>query len=176
MEIEVKRLNELIVTLFNNIKNISDEGREYPIMWNIMHMFSSSQLAKLLALRRGINVELSSIAALLHDIAVIITKKSEGHAEKAEEYVLDVINKHNNEVLDDSLRISKEEELILVRAIVNHSDKTSYSDEPFVELLKDIDLVDRFLHGIKTEGIYLDRCRRVFKELCIDEQNIFFES
>jgi uncharacterized protein len=56
---------------------------------------------------------------------------------------------------------------MLIDAITKHSDKETYSNDSFVELLKDIDSMDRYLHGIKTEGAYLERCNRVMKELGI---------
>ena len=61
-----------------------------------MHMYSSSQIAKILALRRGLDMKLASIAAAIHDIAVIITKRAQGHAENAEIYVREVVAKYNN--------------------------------------------------------------------------------
>lgn len=167
---KINRLNEIIVMLFNEIRGLSDEGRDYPMLWSIMHMFSSSQLAKILALRRGSDVELASVAAVLHDIAVIKTKKSEGHAQKAEKYVREVIEKHNNSVSEECLKLTKAEESILVHAIIQHSDKEIYTDDPLVEILKDVDSVDRYLHGVKTEGAYFERCNRVFKELGIIER------
>lgn len=166
---KIDRLNEVIVMMFNEVRDLTDEGRDYPILWNVMHMFSSSQLAKILALRRGLDVELASIAALLHDIAVIVTKKSAGHAEKAEKYVRDILSKYNEKIVDYSYKISGSEEDILVTAIMKHSDKETDSGDPFIELLKDIDSIDRYLHGVKTEGAYLERCTKVLKELGIED-------
>lgn len=45
--------------------------------------------------------------------------------------------------------------------------KETYTNDSFVELLKDVDSFDRYLHGVKTEGAYLERCNRVMKELGI---------
>ncbi len=70
---DVRRVNRLVSVLFEEMKDLSDEGRDLPIRWNVMHMFSSSQLAKVLAMRRGLDPELAAIAAALHDIAVVAT-------------------------------------------------------------------------------------------------------
>lgn len=86
-QLNVKRVNRLLVTLFEEMRYLDDEGRDLPIKWNMMHMYSSSQLA---------------------------------------------------------------------------------TDDSFVELLKDIDSLDRYLHGIKSEGAYIDRCKEVFNELGIN--------
>jgi uncharacterized protein len=79
----VRRLNRILTMLLSDMKDLTDEGIDFPIRWNIMHMYSSSQLAKLLAMHRGIEPELAGIAAALHDIGVVVTKKHEGHAEAA---------------------------------------------------------------------------------------------
>lgn len=44
------------------MKDLADDGRDLPVRWHIMHMYSSSQLAKLLAMRRGIEPELAAVA------------------------------------------------------------------------------------------------------------------
>lgn len=166
-QLNVKRVNSLLVTLFEEMRYLEDEGRDLPIKWNMMHMYSSSQLAKILALRRGMDMELASIAATLHDIAVIMTKKRDNHAERAEEYVRQAIKDFNNRNGEKLGRINDEEVELLVKAISQHSNKEEYTQDSFVELLKDIDSLDRYLHGIKSEGAYIERCKRVFNELGI---------
>lgn len=166
-QLNVKRVNSLLVTLFEEMRYLEDEGRDLPIKWNMMHMYSSSQLAKILALRRGIDMELASIAATLHDIAVIMTKKRDNHAERAEEYVRQAIKDFNNKNGEKLGRINDEEVELLVKAISQHSNKEEYTQDSFVELLKDIDSLDRYLHGIKSEGAYIERCKKVFNELGI---------
>jgi len=167
-QLNVVRVNKIISMLFEEMRTLSDDERDLPIVWNVMHMYSSSQLAKIIALRRGIDMELASIAGAIHDIAVIVTKKTDGHAKKVEMYVRDVIDKYNNKWSGNIPIITKEEESLLVNAITKHSDKEIYSNDLFVELLKDIDSIDRYLHGIKTEGAYIERCNRVLKELGIE--------
>jgi uncharacterized protein len=166
---DVRRVNRLVSMLLEEMKDLEDEGRDLPIRWNVMHMFSSSQLAKVLAMRRGMDVELASLAAALHDISVIATKKTERHAQVAEEYVRAAISRYNNGPWTKLPRITKEEEDMLVNVIVQHSDKDVATDDPLAELLKDVDSLDRYLHGVNTEGAYLERCKRVLGELSIPQ-------
>lgn len=58
MNINVKRVSRITAMLYDEMKALSDEGRDLPLVWNVMHMYSSSQLAKVIALRRGMNMEL----------------------------------------------------------------------------------------------------------------------
>jgi uncharacterized protein len=165
--LSVRRLNCILTMLLAETKDLTDEGRDFPIHWNIMHMYSSSQLAKLLAMHRVIEPELAGIAAALHDIGVVMTKKREGHAEAAEKCVYEFLEKYNIESGKKLPPVTKEEMEKVVKAIVKHSDKEANSNDPFVELLKDVDSLDGYLHGVKGEGARLERCKIAMKELGI---------
>lgn len=161
----VRRLNRILTMLFYEMKDLQDEGRDFPIRWHVMHMYSSSQLAKIMAIQRGIDPELASIAAALHDIGEVMTKKHEGHEVAAEKYVTEFLRKYNDESRSKLQSITQEEIDRIVKAIVKHREKGEDSNDPFIELLKDVDSLDRYLHGVKTEGAHLERCNRVMREL-----------
>lgn len=129
-KLSMRRLNRILTMLLSEMKDLTDEGRDLPIRWNIMHMYSSSQLAKLLAIHRGIDPELAGIAAALHDIGVVMTQKHEGHAEVAPQYVYDFLEKYNRESEGRLPKVIKEEMDTLVNAILQHSEKEIYSDDP----------------------------------------------
>jgi len=108
---------------------------------------------------------LAGIAAALHDIGAVVTGKHEGHAVAAEKYVVEFLTRYNNE---SKLYIITEEEMDrIMNAIVKHSEKDKDSNDRFVELLKDVDSLDRYFHGVKTEGAHFERCNRVMKELLL---------
>jgi len=164
----VRRLNRILAMLLLEMKDLTDEGRDLPIRWSLMHMYSSSQLAKLLAIRRGIDPELAGIAAALHDIGVVMTKKHRGHAEAALPYVYDFIERYNRESGTKLTKVTEEEMEALVKAVVQHTEKELNSNDPFVELLRDVDSLDAYLHGVEIEGSRLERSKRVMKELGIE--------
>lgn len=164
----MRRLNRILTMLLMEMKDLTDEGRDLPIRWSLMHMYSSSQLVKLLAIRRGIDPELAGIAAALHDIGVVMTKKHEGHAEAASPYVYDFIERYNRESGTKLSKVTEEEMEAIVKAVVQHSEKESNSNDPFVELLRDVDSLDAYLHGVEIEGSRLERCKKVMKELGIE--------
>lgn len=170
--LSVRRLNRILTTLLSDMKDRTDEGKDFSVHWNIMHMYSSSQLAKLLAMHRGIEAELAGIAAALHDIGIVMTKKLEGHAEAAERYVYDFLKKYNLKWGRKPLQVTEEEMEKIVKAIVQHSEKEVSTSDPFVELLKDVDSLDGYLHGVTPEGGRLDRCKRVIEELGITAWNL----
>ncbi|MEW6377575.1 MAG: HD domain-containing protein [Thermodesulfobacteriota bacterium] len=164
----VRRLNRILAMLLFMMKDLTDEGRDFPIRWNIMHMYSSAQLAKLLALHRGMEPELAGIAAALHDLGVVMTKKHEGHDQVTGKYVCDFLERYNLESGEKLGPVTQKETEAILRAILQHSEKEVYSNDPLVEMLKDVDSLDGYLHGIQTEGERLQRCKRVMKELGID--------
>jgi uncharacterized protein len=159
-----ERVCYLQAMLFNEWKNFSNENRDLPIEWNIMHMYTSAQLAKLLAIKRNIDPEKASLVATLHDIAVVISGKHERHGERAEPYIRDAINKHNINV-EPKFTISKEEEDSFIEAIKVHSNKNDFSENKLAELLKDVDCIDRYLNAVETSGVAWERCQKALKEL-----------
>ena len=163
--LDVRRLNRILSMLHARMAKLTDEGRDLPIRWNVMHTFSSAQLAKLLALRRGLDPELAGIAAALHDIAVVETGKRRDHARRAAGPIRDLVRAYNETHRRDLPEITADELAAITRAAVQHSDKAARSDDPLVELLKDVDAADRYLHGIQTEGAYWERAQRVLREL-----------
>jgi len=156
MKLDVRRLNRILSYLFEDIKNLSDDDRELPIKWSVMHMFSSSQLASLVALKRGLNPELLAISAALHDIGAIKTKRRENHAENASIFVYEIIEVYNSSLRGDLPLINDEEIKIIHETVVNHSDKGNISDNLYVEAMKDVDSLDRYLHGINTKGDHIN--------------------
>ena len=164
----VRRLNRMLAILLSEMQDLTDEGRELPIRWHIMHLYSSSQLAKIVALRRGMNPEIAAIAAALHDLGDVVTQKHESHAEAAEKPVRDFFERYHSRTEGKLPEVTVEEGEKIIKAIVKHSEKEVYSDDPLVELLKDVDSFDGYLHGVKPEGARLERCQRVMNELGIE--------
>lgn len=113
----VRRLNRILTILLSEMKDLTDEGRDFPTRWNIMHMYSSSQLAKLLAMHRGIDPELAGIAAALHDIGVVMTKEHEAHADAARPYVYDFVERCNRETGTKLSNVTEKEMEAIVEAV-----------------------------------------------------------
>lgn len=165
---DFKRLNSIQTNFLLYMKNLSDEGRDHPVVWNIMHMYSSAQLAKVLANKRGMDEEIAAITAAIHDIGAVMTKTQKNHAEAAEIYVYEFLEKYNVLFREDLPIITKKEMDSIVYAVVRHSQKDIVDDDHLTELLKDVDSLDRYLHGVKTKDAHYDRCVRVAKEIGID--------
>lgn len=164
-EIYVKRANRLLVMLFTEWKTHENINRPQKIEWNIMHMFSSSQLAKIYALKYDLDIELCAMIAILHDIAVVEGKIKKDHDKLAKEYVLGAIDRYNNDYRKKLEIITEEEIGIILKAVSVHSDKKTVSENKYVEMLKNVDSTDRYLYGIKTEDEYEVRANVLIEEI-----------
>lgn len=162
---KVKRLNRLLEMLFEEMSVLINEGRELPVLWDVMHLYSSLQVAKILAMKRGLDLELAAITAAFHDIAVVATKKTNNHAQNAEKFVREITRDYNQNITNYRLQITNEELEIIISVVIKHSEVEIFSEDPYVELLKDVDSFDKYLHGIETEGYFLIRSKNVIKEL-----------
>ena len=84
-----------------------------------------------------------------------------------EKYIREIIQNYNHNITNSRLQITEEELDIIINAVIKHSDKEIFSEDSYVELLKDVDLFDKYLHGIKIDGDSLIRSNKVIEELGI---------
>ena len=127
MENRIEIVRQIIDDLFLN----SDEDKMTRFHY-ANHMSNVSQFCALIALKRGENVELATIAGLLHDYYTFKTLDFENHAEKGAMLAREALNK---------LEIMTEDEINLIcSAIHNHSSKSS-THSAFDEILVDADVL-----------------------------------
>jgi len=166
-KLQINRANRLMLMLFAEWKNHDNEGRPLKIEWNIMHMFTSSQLAKLYALKKGLDPEICAMTAVLHDIAVVEGKFRENHDGLAVEYVKGAIKRYNDVGRYNREPITEKEQEVILSAVTVHGYKDDVSDNPYAEMIKDVDSLDAYLHGIRTENSRHTRVSAFFEELGI---------
>lgn len=166
-ELNAKRAKRLIVMLYTEWKALDNEGRKIKMEWSIMHMFTSSQLAKLYALKFNLDPDLCSIIATLHDIATIEGKITDDHDKLATEYVLGAIQRYNDGGRYKLDPITPAETEIILGAITVHSDKEIYTEEPYTEMLKNVDSLEKYLHCVGADEEQQKRSRLLLKEFGI---------
>ena len=115
------------------LSQMDEDSRKYAII----HLYGVSQYASMLALQRGLDVELSAIAGMLHDIAQYQENIYQGHAERS-----GILAK---ELLMNTGMFQPDEITIIVQAIHHHSDKTNRHG-PYDELLKDADVLQHYFY------------------------------
>lgn len=156
--------------------NIPDEKRESSIIWELKHSSSCCQIARILAQKRNLDIELAEIIGILHDIHVIVEGNYENHAKKGAELAKKSLGEIGN--------FSQEEINTIAEAIAHHSEKQIYTEKPYVELAKDADVFDCSLYQ-NAQGFYLlhkpkdiyneyvKRIRKVRKELGLSPNEVF---
>jgi uncharacterized protein len=157
----VWRLNQVLSIIQDRIQKLSDDGRWAPLVWSSMHMYSTTQLGKLVALKRCLDPEFAGLVCAFHDIYTLHTGEYEDHDKKAANYIREIVMEYNERWGEQLSLISNEEVERIIIAIEGHSDKITVTNDPYAELLKDVDSIDAHLHGLKPQETALGRQKRL---------------
>ncbi len=123
-----------------------------------VHLYGVTQNCILLAIKRGLNVELCTIMGMLHDIHTYQYCYVKNHA---------MLGATEAENLLKDLNVFTDVEIQLVRnSIFNHSDKKTMHDI-YSELLKDADVLQNSLYNLPLEVSHRKRFKKILKELGI---------
>ncbi|MBU5439166.1 HD domain-containing protein [Tissierella sp. MSJ-40] len=123
-----------------------------------VHLYGVSDICSLLALKRGLDVELCAIAGMLHDIWSYKTGCSVDHAKLGSIEARKILNEINC--------FSEEEIDIICNSIFSHSNKQDI-DNAYSEILKDADVLQHYLYNTNLDinENEKDRLNMLFKEL-----------
>ena len=155
---------------------LPDEKRESSVIWELMHSSGCSQVGRILAQKRSLNVELAEVICVLHDVYVIVEGTYKEHAKNGANFA--------RKMLEDSGDFTQDEIDIITEAISHHSEKQIYTDKPYTELVKDADVFDCSLYQ-NSKGFYIlhkpkdiydeyvKRIRNVRRELGLKEDDVF---
>jgi HD superfamily phosphodiesterase len=119
-----------------------------------IHLYGVSHFCALIALKRNENIELATMAGMLHDFYSYKMKDSENHGQKGV-----VLAK---ETLDFLQITNKEETELICNAICVHSDKKNRHCD-FTEILVDADTLQPYLYNINFPPINEYRDERLEK-------------
>lgn len=155
---------------------INDSQREDSIVWEFMHASGCMQIGRLLAEKRNLDVDIASVICVLHDIYTIVNGTYKNHGPLGAELA--------EKILQEVGGFTADEIKIITDAVAHHSEKEIYSDDPFVELVKDVDVFDCSLYA-NSEGYYklhkpehiyneyVNRLKKIRKELGLAPDKIF---
>lgn len=172
-----EKVEKKVIELLLNSK-LSDNERESSKIWELLHLADSCQMARILAEKRKLNIEISETASNLHDIHVIVKGNYKDHAKQG-----GLIAK---KILQEIGGFSDSEIKIISEAVSHHSEKEVYSGDPYVELIKDVDVfvcslyknAEGFYRLHKPKHIfddYVNRIKRVREELGLSATDVFRE-
>lgn len=145
-------LRNEIDTILLNQEDFSERRDGY------VHLYGVAQNCSLLAIRRGLDIELCTIIGLLHDIYSYKFSYVKDHA---------MLGATEAENLLHSMAFFSDEEIEIVKnAIANHSNKKEKQDE-YSELIKDADLLQNFLYNLSFDVKHKKRIKKTAKSLGI---------
>ena len=127
-----------------------------------VHLYGVSTVCALLAVSRGLDIELCATAGMLHDLSSYETGNSNEHERRSASRAQDV--------LADTDSFSPDEIGVIAEAICAHSAK-GHVDGPMAELLKDADVLQHYLYNpsLKDDRESNARLKALLVELSVTE-------
>ncbi len=107
-----------------------------------IHLYGVSQFCAMIAMRRGVDVELAVIAGMMHDIYSYSCGDTQKHAPKGALMA--------REILDTLGLFTNEEIEVICNAIAHHSSKKEF-DGDLDEVLKDADVLQHCIYNLGEE-------------------------
>ena len=151
---EMSRLKELRGYVDNELNRMDDADKRNGA---IVHLYGVSLAATMIAKKRGLDSELASMAAMLHDLHAYKTGTYDDHAHKGVDLA--------REILDELKLTDKAETDIICSAIWHHDDKLVV-DSPMDEVLKDADVIHHCMNDLSKPVKEKERAR--FDKLCVE--------
>lgn len=170
-----EKVERKVVQLLLNSK-IPDEKRESSIVFELKHSSECIQVARILAQKRNLDLALAETAAALHDIHVIVEGTYKDHAKLGAPIAEKILNEIGG--------FTEQQIKIICDAVAHHSEKDIYTNDAYIELVKDADVFACSLYKnaeseykrIKSPAIfeeYEKRVKKVRTELGLPDNPVF---
>ncbi|OGK41217.1 hypothetical protein A3A74_04200 [Candidatus Roizmanbacteria bacterium RIFCSPLOWO2_01_FULL_35_13] len=150
-----EKVERKIVELLLNSK-IPDRKRESSIVFELKHSSECVQVARIIAQKRNLDISLAESIAALHDIYVIVNGTYKEHAKLGA-----LITK---KIMIEIGGFSDKEISIVSNAVAHHSEKDVYTDNPYIELIKDADVFACSLYKNAEDEYRLSKSELLFQE------------
>ncbi len=129
----MSRLKELRKYVDAEINKMEDPDKRTSA---IAHLYGVSLAATMIAKKRGLDPEIASMAAMLHDLHAYKTGSYDDHAHLGAELAREILG---------NLGLTDETETDLICSAIYHHDDKLAVDGPMDEVLKDADVIDHCL-------------------------------
>ena len=123
----------------------------------IAHLYGVSLAATMIAKKRGLDPEIASMAAMLHDLHAYNTGSYDDHAHKGADLARKIL---------EELKLTDEKETDIICSAIYHHDDKLVVDSPMDELLKDADVIDHCLKDSSKAVKEKEQAR--FDKLCAE--------
>ena len=148
----MSRLKELRKYVDAEINKMEDQDKRTSA---IAHLYGVSLAATMIAKKRGLDPEIASMAAMLHDVHAYKTGSYDDHAHLGAELAREILG---------NLGLTGETETDLICSAIYHHDDKLAVDGPMDEVLKDADVIDHCLKDSSKTVKEKEQAR--FDKLC----------
>jgi len=148
----MSRLKELRKYVDGKLNEMEDEDKRISAA---SHLYGVSLAAVMIAKKRGMDTELSAMAAMLHDLYAYESGSYDDHAHKGAELARNIL---------DALSLTNEEETDMICSAVFHHDDKLAVDSPMDEVLKDADVIHHCMNDLSKP--VKDKEKTRFENLC----------
>lgn len=148
------RLKELRKYVDGELNRIDDADKRTSA---IVHLYGVSLAATIVAKKRGLDPEIASMAAMLHDLYAYKTGSYDDHAHKGADLAREILEK---------LKLANDTETALICSAIYHHDDKLVTDSPMDEVLKDADVIHHCLNDPSKTIKEKEQVR--FEKLCAE--------
>ena len=148
----MSRLKELRKYVDAEINKMEDADKRTGA---IAHLYGVSLAATMIARKRGLDPEIASMAAMLHDLHAYKTGSYDDHAHKGADLAGEILRE---------LEITNETETDMICSAIYHHDDKLVTDAPMDEVLKDADVIHHCMNDLSKAIKEKEQLR--FNKLC----------
>ncbi len=148
----MSRLKELRKYVDKVLNKMDDEDKRISAA---AHLYGVSLAATMIAKKRGLDPEIASMAAMLHDLHAYKTGSYDDHAHKGAELAGKILGK---------LELTDEAETEMICSAIYHHDDKLATDSPMDEVLKDADVIHHCMNDLSKAIKEKEQAR--FDKLC----------
>jgi len=141
------RLKDLRIIADEKLSQIEDNEKRLSAA---AHLYGVSLAATLIAEKRGMNSELASMAAMLHDMHAYMSGSYKDHAHLGAQLAREILKELNQ---------TTEEETDIICSMIYHHDDKEVVDSPMDEVLKDADVIHHCFHDLSKPVKEKERVR-----------------
>ena len=150
----MNRLKEIRKYVDEELNKIEDIDKRNSA---IVHLYGVSLAATMIAKKRGLDPEIASMAAMLHDLHAYKTGSYDDHAHKGADLAREILGE---------LKLTDETETDLICSAIYHHDDKLIVDGPMDEVLKDADVIHHCMNDLSKPIKEKEQSR--FDKLCAE--------
>ena len=150
----MSKLKELREYVDDELNRMDDAGKHISA---VAHLYGVSLAATMIAKKRGLDPEIASMAAMLHDLHAYKSGSYDDHAHKGADLARKILNE---------LKLTNEVETDMICSAIYHHDDKLVVDSPMDEVLKDADVIHHCMNDLSKPVKEKERAR--FDKLCAE--------